>query len=232
MLQIWNLFLVIFSFTCLCNHIYYETVCVPYWSNILKIVKCWWITNLILQATVILYEFHNLMWSLENGGTVGGSFFYLSKAFDIIYHSILFSKGIMVLKRMLWLGQLIDRKQFLTYKIMASSTNPITCGVVQGPILNPLLFMLYKWPANFCNCPLSYSMMIIIYSTVISVTVTIDRKITYPKSASLFDWWLSQRSIFKKVALLTLYHSSAHPYFTFCNQMWGAIYNYNLKNLI
>ena len=44
----------------------------------------------------------------------------------------------MVFKRMLWLCYLIDHEQFATDKGVASSTNPITCGVIQGSMLNPL----------------------------------------------------------------------------------------------
>ena len=74
-------------------------------------------------------------------------YLHLSKAFDTINQKILREKleldGIrgVVLK---WLADyLSDRKQFVEYNSCSSSYKDITCGVPQGWILGPLLFLIY-----------------------------------------------------------------------------------------
>ena len=76
-----------------------------------------------------------------------GIFLDLSKAFDTIDHDILLSKlshygirgsGLSWFKRYLH-----NRKQFTVFKDKNSNPLDIKCGVPQGSILGPLLFILY-----------------------------------------------------------------------------------------
>ena len=76
-----------------------------------------------------------------------GLFIDLSKAFDTVDHDILFSKleyyGFrgLILK---WLkSYLSNRTQFVDYNGQFSETRHIICGVPQGSILGPLLFLIY-----------------------------------------------------------------------------------------
>ena len=71
----------------------------------------------------------------------------LSKAFDTVDHSILLDKcskyGLRGKIEELLKSYLKDRKQFVRYKGKSSSTKKIECGVPQGSVLGPLLFLIY-----------------------------------------------------------------------------------------
>ena len=76
-----------------------------------------------------------------------GIFVDLQKAFDTIDHKILLSKlsfyGIRGVAFRWIQNYLSDRKQYVCLNNVSSSYKPITCGVPQGSILGPLLFILY-----------------------------------------------------------------------------------------
>ena len=70
----------------------------------------------------------------------------LSKAFDTVNHEILISKlsyyGIKSTYINWFKSYLTNRKQYIACKDLNSKTQYITCGVPQGSILGPLLFLL------------------------------------------------------------------------------------------
>ena len=71
----------------------------------------------------------------------------LSKAFDTLNHDILFTKleilGIRGITLSWFKSYLSNRKQFVKFKNSNSTLCGITCGVPQGSILGPLLFLIY-----------------------------------------------------------------------------------------
>ena len=80
----------------------------------------------------------------------------LSKAFDVINHKILLSKlnhyGVRGVVQNWLANYLSNRQQFVQIKEHKSTTQQITCGVPQGSILGPILYLIYVNDIhNSCN---------------------------------------------------------------------------------
>ena len=90
---------------------------------------------------------------MDNGKFTIGVFIDFKKAFDTVYHSILVTKldhyGIRGVAKK-WLSSYLEnRKQYVCFNGTDSGFLPITCGVPQGSILGPSLFLLYV--NDLCN---------------------------------------------------------------------------------
>ena len=78
----------------------------------------------------------------------------MSKAFDTVNHDILITKlehyGIRGIAKDWFKSYLSDRKQYVSVRGVNSNEEHISCGVPQGSVLGPLLFLLYI--NDFGNC--------------------------------------------------------------------------------
>ena len=96
-------------------------------------------------ALITLSE--KIIQAIENNKYCIGVFLDLSKAFDTMDHEILLQKLYQYGFRgpsLTWIrNYLEDRGQFVIYNNAKSQTQKIKCGVPQGSILGPLLFLLY-----------------------------------------------------------------------------------------
>ena len=85
--------------------------------------------------------------ALDQGDSVVGVFLDFSKAFDTVDHNILLQKmdkyGICGVELPWFEDYLSNRMQYVTYNNHKSLHEKVNCGVPQGSILGPILFLLY-----------------------------------------------------------------------------------------
>ena len=155
-------------------------------------------TNLAL-----IHYVNNLTKQLHSNNNAISVFIDLSKAFDTINHNILIQKlyhyGIRGNCLKLIKNYLTNRKQILKLSIPNipinfSDVNNITCGVPQGSILGPLLFIIYINDLPNINTNSNF----ILYADDTTITehhadLSILESNLNLTLASLYDWLISNR---------------------------------------
>ena len=97
------------------------------------------------MALIVLFE--NLTEALDKGDCAIGIFLDFQKAFDTVNHNILLDKlyvyGIRGIAHEWFINYLSNRTQSVNYHECVSDSKTLKCGVPQGSILGPLLFLIY-----------------------------------------------------------------------------------------
>ena len=90
---------------------------------------------------------NNIKTAIDDDKFVCGIFLDLTKAFDTVNHQILLDKlhhyGVRGQTNDLFKSYLSNRKQYVKIGKSESSYQSINCGVPQGSVLGPLLFLIY-----------------------------------------------------------------------------------------
>ena len=103
--------------------------------------------------------FENIKEKLDNKTFSCGVFIDLEKAFDTVNHNILVKKlefyGIRGVTNDWFSSYLTNRQQRVKLDGKKSSFLNVTCGVPQGSILGPLLFLIYDAFSDLGFVPVS-----------------------------------------------------------------------------
>ena len=150
----------------------------------------------------LIHLVNDLTKAIDEGMYNVGIFMDLSKAFDTIDHNILLHKlshyGFRGVSENWFSNYLFNRKQYVSYNSTASPKVDISCGVPQGSILGPLLFILYM--NDICNTSNLLSLILFADDTTVLYSHNVLSELCNTVNIELCkvsNWFKSQQIISK-----------------------------------
>lgn len=149
-------------------------------------------------ALALLHLYDTLANAIYNKEYTMGVFIDLSKAFDTVNHEILLSKlqhdGIRGFPLKWFESYLSGREQFVNFNGYSSSYKLAECGVRQGSVLGPLLFLIYV--NDICNVSSALDILLFAAGTSIffshkvleSLCLTVNNELV-----KLTDWFSANK---------------------------------------
>lgn len=167
---------------------------------------------------------HNISLVLDKGGQVDVLFLDFCKAYDKVSHSKLFLKleliGLPDYLINLIASYLKNREQFVDIKGCHSRVLPVNCGVPQGSVLGPLLFLIY---INDLTEDISSSVSVRLFADdcIIfkQITSTNDHHLLQQSIDNISSWchsWDMQLNV-EKTVLLRVTRKKTPSLFEYCS---------------
>ena len=172
--------------------------------------------------TALLGATDTWAYNIDRGKINAVVFLDLKKAFDTVNHEILLSKlnnyGIHGISYNWFKSYLDNRTQKCSINGSLSKTCSLSCGVPQGTILGPLLFLLYinDLPNCLTNC------VPWMYADDTHLTYAGDNTGDIESSLNHDLENVKKWLIANKLTLnMTWHHALLQPHFDYCNVVWG-----------
>jgi hypothetical protein len=150
------------------------------------------------QATTLFTD--KIKRKVNEGKLVGTVFIDLSKAFDTLSHAKIITKlqsyGVSSVELQWFQDYLFNRTQFVQFGDVLSQGESVRCGVPQGSIIGPLLFILFY--NDFSSCLKHSEVIIYADDTVIIVPgkdITIIETRLSADMKRIYEWCLENELI-------------------------------------